>query len=183
MKRVLITGMSGTGKSTLISALAARGHRAVDTDSDQWSEWVTAVGPSDDSGSSLSPDWIWREDRIQSLLSSDDADVRFVSGCKSNQGKFYAQFDHVILLSAPVAVLMQRLATRTTNTYGKAPEERAQFLEYERSIEPLLRRTASLEIDTNAPAEQVIATILGVVLAGAGTTANRIDVTAERTSY
>jgi hypothetical protein len=32
MKRVLLTGMSGTGKSTVINELTARGYKAVDTD-------------------------------------------------------------------------------------------------------------------------------------------------------
>ena len=40
MKRVLLTGMSGTGKSTLTSKLAARGYKAIDADADEWSEWV-----------------------------------------------------------------------------------------------------------------------------------------------
>lgn len=35
MKRVLLTGMSGTGKSSVIEALAALGYKAVDTD-DGW---------------------------------------------------------------------------------------------------------------------------------------------------
>ena len=35
MAKVLVTGMSGTGKSTASEMLAARGHRAVDTDTDQ----------------------------------------------------------------------------------------------------------------------------------------------------
>lgn len=35
----LITGMSGTGKSTLIAALAARGHAAVDLDAPAYSEY------------------------------------------------------------------------------------------------------------------------------------------------
>ncbi len=39
MKRVLLTGMSGTGKSTPIHELAARGYKAIDTASDEWSEW------------------------------------------------------------------------------------------------------------------------------------------------
>ena len=45
MTRVLITGMSATGKSTVVEALQAIGYRAVDTD-DGWcrtaadGEWV-----------------------------------------------------------------------------------------------------------------------------------------------
>ncbi len=36
---ILITGMSGTGESTLIAALAARGHAAVDLDAPAYSEY------------------------------------------------------------------------------------------------------------------------------------------------
>ncbi len=76
MKRVLITGMSGTGKSTVIAKLAARGYKAIDTDYGDWHEWVDVAGERD---------WVWREDRIQQLLMTEDADVLFVSGTSSNQ--------------------------------------------------------------------------------------------------
>src|SRR6266545_3456315 len=39
MKRVLLTGMSGPGKSTVIRHLAELGYKAIDTD-DGFSEWV-----------------------------------------------------------------------------------------------------------------------------------------------
>ena len=41
MKRVLITGMSGTGKSTVIAELAARGYKAVDVDEPEFSVLVS----------------------------------------------------------------------------------------------------------------------------------------------
>lgn len=44
MKRVLITGMSGSGKSRVIEELIARGYRAHDLDTAEWSEWVEAEG-------------------------------------------------------------------------------------------------------------------------------------------
>jgi shikimate kinase len=160
---VLITGMSGTGKSTVIRALAARGYKAVDADEPGWSEFVDDPGQPGISRSAPGRDWVWREDRIQELLSTADTDFLFLSGCASNQGKFYPLFDHVVLLSAPVPLMIERLTRRTTNPYGKDPDELAMVLHFTRTVEPLLRRGASLEVDTSAPLEQVVETILAHV--------------------
>ena len=108
----------------------------MDTDSDEWSEWVTVPGAGSQEGATEERDWVWREERIRRLLATEDAGVLFVSGCKSNQGKFRAQFDHIILLSAPTPVLVERLRTRTTNPYGKRPGELAQILGYVQTVEP-----------------------------------------------
>lgn len=162
MKRVLLTGMSGTGKSTVITALAARGYKAVDTDDNGFSELVS-VPEDEPTGLDPGQDWVWREDRIQDLLATEDADVLFLSGCAPNQGTFYPRFDHIVLLSAPAHVIVERLATRTTNPYGKRPEEIARTLEMLRTVEPLLRRGAGHEIDTSMPLDQVVATLLRLV--------------------
>jgi dephospho-CoA kinase len=165
MKRVLLTGMSGTGKSRVIKALAARGYKAVDADDHGLSEWV-AVPLDEPTGLGPGQDWVWREDRIQDLLSSDDAEVLFLSGCSPNQGRFYPQFDHVVLLTAPAAVLVERLATRTTNSYGKYPDEVARVLALQQTVEPLLRADAGLEVDTSAPLDQILASLLRLVRLG-----------------
>jgi hypothetical protein len=62
----------------------------------------------------------------------------------------------VVLLSAPVEVLLARIAARTDNPYGKRPEERAAILENLAVVEPLLRATATAEIDTTAPIETIV---------------------------
>jgi len=148
MPRVLVTGMSGTGKSTALQLLGLRGHRVVDTDTDQWSHWVSAPDGS--------PDWIWREEAITRLLASHKHGQLFVAGCKTNQGKFYSQFDHIALLSAPAEVLLARVCARDNNPYGKRPTERALILEYLAEVEPRLRATATIEIDASAPISQVV---------------------------
>jgi hypothetical protein len=51
MPRVLVTGMSGTGKSTALGVLRSRGHRTVDTDTDQWSHWVVTLPDESTTGS------------------------------------------------------------------------------------------------------------------------------------
>ncbi len=140
--------MSGTGKSTALQMLGQRGHRVVDTDTDQWSYWVTSPDGS--------PDWIWREEAITTLLASHKHGHLFVAGCKTNQGKFYGQFDHIALLSAPAGVLLARISARDNNSYGKRPEERALILHYLARVEPRLRATATIEIDASAPVSQVV---------------------------
>lgn len=77
--------------------------------------------------------------------------------------RFYPQFDAIVLLSAPASVLIERLATRTNNPYGKHPDELAEVLRYLETVEPLLRRRATHEIDTSAPFEEVLATVLRIV--------------------
>lgn len=150
MKRVLITGMSGAGKSSVIEALAARGYKAIDTD---WNlEWERDAGA----------EWLWREDRISQLLDTEDADVLFVSACVSNQGTFCKRFDHVILLSAPESVTIERLANRSDNPYGKRSEEVAEVLSYKKTVEPRLRASATSEIDTSVPLSVVLARILEI---------------------
>jgi hypothetical protein len=142
--------MSGTGKSSVVRELVARGYKAVDTD-DGWCE--------------LQPDGLqlWREDAIEALLAAEDADVLFVAGCEENQVKFQPRFDCIVLLSAPIETLMDRVATRTNNSYGKSPEELRRFIDDVETVEPLLRRVATHEVRTTAPLDDVVSTILRVV--------------------
>jgi dephospho-CoA kinase len=162
VKRILLTGLSGVGKSAVIAELAARGYKAVDADGDDYSEWRAVSDDADTPGSPVEAgrDWVWREDRIQALLDSTDADALFVSGCAANMRAFLPQFDLVILLSAPAEVIVERLATRTTNQYGKRPDEATRVLSLMQTVEPLLRRTSDDEIDTSAPLDAVVASIL-----------------------
>ena len=95
-------------------------------------------------------------------MAAEDTDLLFVAGCAANMGKFRPQFNQVILLSAPVDVIVERLPTRTTNTYGKHPDEAARVLDLIERVEPLLRKTADHEINTSVPLNDVVATVLQI---------------------
>ena len=148
-----MTGMSGTGKSSALHELARQGFQVVETDVAEWSEWSDADGG-----------YLWREDLVEDLLSRDDGATLYVSGTVSNQGRFYRRFDAVVLLSAPVDVLLRRIETRTTNGYGKSPEERALILRHVAEVEPLLRATCTHEIDAAQPIGDVVSQLVEIGL-------------------
>ena len=129
MRRILVTGMSGTGKSSALAELRARGYETVDTDEGDWSEW------SDDDGG-----YLWREDLITGRLDRERDGPLFVSGT----------------VSAPTDVILERLEVRTTNEYGKSKEERALILEHIAEVEPLLRATCTHELDGSRPLAELV---------------------------
>lgn len=147
MARILITGMSGAGKSTLLDELDRRGVTTVDTD---YGGYVTADGR-------------WDVEMMEALLAAHDELV--VSGTVENQHDFRDRFLAVILLSAPVEVLIERVTQRTSNPYGRTSEQRDEIRRHTAEVEPLLRRGATLELDGGRPvgelADEVMALLRG----------------------
>ena len=129
--------MSGTGKSTLLEVLAERGHLTVDTDYDGWTL----------------ADGRWDTTKMSGLLDREP-DV-LVAGTVDNQGDFYDRFDHVVLLTAPLGILIERVSSRTTNPYGQTADEQAEIARYVQTVEPLLRRTATIELDGQASIDEL----------------------------
>jgi dephospho-CoA kinase len=151
MRRILLTGMSGTGKSSALVELEKRGFEVVDTDSGGWSIWSDAEDG-----------YVWREDRIAELLGRETVRTLYVSGTVSNQGRFYPRFDAVVLLHAPAEVLLRRIATRSTNDYGKSSDERDLVLRDLAEVEPLLRATCTHEVDATQPLAVVVARLVAI---------------------
>jgi len=146
--RVLVTGMSGAGKTTVLDELGRRGHLTIDTDHDGW----------------VLPDGAWDERRMDELLGRQ-FDV-IVSGAVENQGRFYDRFEHVVLISAPLDVLIERVSRRTSNPYGKTAEQQAEIAHYVQTVEPLLRRGATVELDGRQPMSELADAIERLIAQG-----------------
>ncbi|QED25809.1 AAA family ATPase [Microvenator marinus] len=154
--KVLLTGMSGVGKSTLIGEFRALGCHAVDLDSPEWSHY-SAVKPGE------AVEWIWRIERVSELLGDSTGDALFVGGCAANQGQVYGLLDCVVLLKAPEEVMRERLATRQGNEFGKKPEELEKIFRDKAEFEGLLEAGADLVVDTSKPLDEVIFEIANYV--------------------
>jgi shikimate kinase len=159
MSKVLVTGISGTGKSSALAELGRRGYRVVDTDDHGWREYRKYPEPIDELHRG---EWFWVEERMTALLDVDDGRSLFVGGGARNQSTFYDRFDAVVLLSAPADVMLDRVARRTTNDYGKAALERAEILADLDEIEPFLRQSCTHELDASRPLDAVVADLISI---------------------
>ena len=159
MSKVLVTGVSGTGKSSALAVLARGDHRVVDTDDPGWRQYHEYVEPLDELHRG---EWLWVEDRMANLLDSDEKYPLFVAGCVMNQAEYYHRFDAVVLLSAPAEVILNRVDRRTTNDYGKTPVERAMIIDDLSNIEPLLREGCTHELDANRPLADIVADLTAI---------------------
>lgn len=84
---------------------------------------------------------------MQLLQTHQDSHL-ILAGTESNQGTFYPYFDQVILLTADLTTMMERIQSRTNNPYGKSKDEQAEIIESFEHVLPLLRKRATLTIDT-----------------------------------
>lgn len=150
MMRVLITGLSGVGKTTVVGALRERDLRAIDMDEPGWA-FVDEFGHQR-----------WNAARLQRVMDDPLSDPLFVSGCSEDQVAFYPQFSRIILLSAPKSVIAQRLACRTNSSYGKRRTELEEVMRNLDEVEPLLRVRATDEIVTTWSIDDVVKKILDI---------------------
>lgn len=125
----------------MLNELRRRGYLAIDTDYDGWEL----------------PDGTWGKQRMDRLLAENPALV--VSGTVPNQVEFYDRFEHVVLLSAPLEVLLDRVVHRQDNPYGKTVEHQMDIQRYLGEVEPLLRRGASLALDGRRPVSELADTV------------------------
>jgi len=139
--------MSGTGKSTALEELGRRGHGVVDTDDPGWIVQIKTVDGAEP---------LWDLDRVRALMEQHHAGWLFIAGCVANQAALSDRFDAVVLLSAPVEVLLERVIDRG-NPFGATSSDRAKIAADHEAFEPLLRAGASHEIVTTTTTADVVA--------------------------
>lgn len=142
----LISGLPGTGKSSVCKELQQRGMHAIDADK--------TFGIQTKDG------WIWQGEKLNAVLSSPTPDMLFVCGSASNRDQFIQRFAKVFILYVNTDTLRHRLTTRTNNNFGKNPTVLARQLELNEGVKEYSIKRGRLIIDANQPLAAVVDEIL-----------------------
>ena len=172
MKTVYITGVSGTGKTTLANELEKRGFYTISIDEvDGLCSWVNQETGAKDGGKNTelniefvdAHDWVCDIDLLRKLLDKN-LEVAFVLGMATNQNDFLHIFDKILLLQCDPEVFCKRIENRTDNDFGKDPKIQKQILaRYKPYAEEMIAKGA-ITINTDRPIHEVVEDVLRKIL-------------------
>ncbi len=164
---VLITGVSGSGKTTIAAELTERGYKACNMDqAEGLSAWVDiATGEVATDNRETVPgwlekyDWRWGEQKLHQLL-SQNSDT-FFCGSSGNQAQFYPLFDKVFLLEMNDELIQDRIFNyERDHTYGRRPGELETILGYYKSFQDTAKAAGAEVINPDQPLAKVVDDIL-----------------------
>ena len=141
---------------------------AVDADWEGYNQWVDRVSGHvvADPPYPVPAGWLeryaWRIARadVEALVERAHDTTAFLFGSVENEVDVRDLFDRVVCLVADSATLRDRLVSRTTNEFGKHPEELAAALARNSTVETRYRRPGATIIDGTLPPSEVADAIL-----------------------
>ncbi len=158
--RYLITGVAGSGKSTLEKLFKKRGYVTVDIDNGfaQWlhaeTDEVLAYTP-DEKGWHEVAEWVVDTDRLQRFFGAHPEDDVLVFGSFARMKTVVGMFDKVFLLEYPNERAVHRRIASRDGGYGKHPGELARILSYIQPYQDKMKAAGAQAIDCTLPLEEV----------------------------
>jgi len=154
MSLIFVSGVSGTGKSTLMRELRKRGEEAIDMDTDciRVSK-VTGNVISYEEAKRDGYDWIYPKDALQKLKAEAATKDIFILGITDNPQVIQDAADKFVWMTIPLDVLVQRLDSRQKE-YGKSERERKLILDQYNTLSNSLK-PETFTLDATKPVETI----------------------------
>jgi len=170
---IYITGISGSGKSTVCEELKRRGYKAYDTDHDG-----IAFFYHNDTGEAVTkhvsaeertPEWrlkhTWKAKRedVEKLTVEAKDNLVFLCGVTSNDAdELWDLFDHVFALTLNEEILKHRINNRTNSDSGKNPHELANLIRWQQTASEDYEKLGATLIDATQPLADVVDEIIRI---------------------
>jgi broad-specificity NMP kinase len=164
MQKILITGVSGTGKTTTCKTLKKMGCETVDIENIEGMFDMVHKGTKKlyKGYDNANPDhiknaeWICNVEKLNNLLNSQKQDVAFYSGIASNIDEILLLFNKVIVLQLDSNALNERLKNREgTEDIGNNQEGRNVILGWKDWWEGKMKKKGAIFIDANISSEEI----------------------------
>ncbi|HLD57821.1 MAG TPA: AAA family ATPase [archaeon] len=163
-KSILVTGVSGAGKSAISKKLNELGYKAYDMDdfpglftmiNQKTGEPV--VGHDNSNLEKVAEmDWICDKNKLQTIISDESNQLVFYCGSASNIDEILPLFDLVILLKVSPEAMRHRLTTRTENDFGRTSEVQDWIMTWKDWWENDLQQKGAVVVDACGSLDQVV---------------------------
>lgn len=161
MGRYLITGRPGSGKTTTLKELQARGFTTYNTDEIPGATALEIIATGEVVDWPEGPvdwdtyAWNWQESELLKLLESDD--TVFIGAIVGNQEKYYQLFDKVFLLTLDKETLARRL---DNHEHERTDEDKARAIaNFDRKQDELIAQ-GLIQVSSMQPVEAIVDEIL-----------------------
>jgi len=166
--KLLLTGVAGTGKSTITKELQKGGLNAIDLHGmpglffwqDKITKQKTEYMPGRPREWFNSVERFCDIDKLKEILSRQE-NIIVAGTAGGNQLEFFPLFDKVVLLQCSPETIIQRLNSRTNKSgFGKAKSEQEDTIEWQKEFEPAVLAYGAIPVSTEGEIEKVVKKII-----------------------
>jgi dephospho-CoA kinase len=172
MSLIYITGLSGSGKSTVCNEIKRMGFEAHDADGEGINNWYKIssgeIASREETDKPHTDDWYkkysWQtsEKKIKELALRAKNKLIFVCGTSANEYKVWHIFDKTICLVVNKETIKKRLKTRTTNDFGKDKMELKMILDWNKTYPGDYLKMGAITVNANQSLDEVLDSILKI---------------------
>jgi broad-specificity NMP kinase len=169
--KVLITGIAGTGKSTIVKALNERGVNSIDLhDVPELMFWQDKVTKNRVQYTPIhSRDWFDTVDRFCDIsklkdILNESENIVVAGTAGDNQAEYFPLFDKIILLQCSPETLIYRMETRVNKSgYGKTKAEQEDNIAWQKEFDPEVLSHGAIPVDTGGSLDDAVDKIISLI--------------------